>query len=818
MADVQLVTTTRISKTSLTLGRGSPSNEPPAFTLPPRNARVSLGGTARLDGKVRGHPEPQVIWHRNGKAVIGGERHIMEQSVRGTFSLVVQGVQEEDGGRYTCEAVNDAGSRQVTVEIIVEGNSGKKYGLPSSSRAGARFGAPAVESRPSIWGESPPKFITKPSRVFTQVGQSGKFSAKITGRPQPQVTWLKGDVGLQSSGRYSMVERSGMHFLEIREVCVEDAGTYTCSVSNSAGTASASAELNVQGLNREPATTSLPASVVPSPKTTDSPEVRRTSNGLLPEPRPSSRTTDRSESRERQPPLAKDTQERPTPWRTSLSPKPAAELPEGAERNPGPSSPKAVRSTPSPQCARNELDPPRRSTMRPPSEGTPSGETNRESRRQGRESRAERAAVTGAPPRFDSAPQNQEAAEGSKVTFTCQVSGSPAPSVAWLREGQPMRPRPGLSVQQQGHTHSLSLEGLSRRDTGTYGCTLTSPTGQVSSSWTLTVKSVRVEGRTPVFSGVLTGSSVTEGEDLQLHCSVEGRPAPHISWLFNDQPIPNARSSFDNGLAKLMIHDALQEDEGLYTCVAENSHGRAVCSARVLVKAKKSSRKGDSGGALDAKKSLAPVFLRGLKDLKVMDGSQVTMTVGVTGNPPPEVLWLHNGKEIQESEDFHFDRNGNQYSLLIQEVFPEDNGKYTCEVWNQYGEIRTEASLTVQEPQDGVQPWFITKPKSTAACVGQNVLLSCAIAGDPFPEFQWKRGAQILSSGQDYEVLQKEDVVSLLIRQVTAQHAGDYLISLRNKVGDCSCVAGLVVNEGPGVSSKEEGPYVLLSPGSAQPS
>lgn len=52
MADVQLVTSTRISKTSLTLGRGSPSNEPPAFTLPPRNARVSLGGTARLDGKV----------------------------------------------------------------------------------------------------------------------------------------------------------------------------------------------------------------------------------------------------------------------------------------------------------------------------------------------------------------------------------------------------------------------------------------------------------------------------------------------------------------------------------------------------------------------------------------------------------------------------------------------------------------------------------------------------------------------------------------------------------------------------------------------
>lgn len=52
MGDVQLVTTTRTSKTSLTLGRGSPSQESPTFTLPPRNARVSPGGTARLDGKV----------------------------------------------------------------------------------------------------------------------------------------------------------------------------------------------------------------------------------------------------------------------------------------------------------------------------------------------------------------------------------------------------------------------------------------------------------------------------------------------------------------------------------------------------------------------------------------------------------------------------------------------------------------------------------------------------------------------------------------------------------------------------------------------
>ena len=53
--------------------------------------------------------------------MIGGERCVMERGGRGTFSLLVGGVREEDLGCYTCQATNQAGSRQVTVEILLEG-------------------------------------------------------------------------------------------------------------------------------------------------------------------------------------------------------------------------------------------------------------------------------------------------------------------------------------------------------------------------------------------------------------------------------------------------------------------------------------------------------------------------------------------------------------------------------------------------------------------------------------------------------------------------------------------------------------------------
>ncbi|CAO2631666.1 Myosin light chain kinase, smooth muscle, partial [Lemmus lemmus] len=224
-----------------------------------------------------------------------------------------------------------------------------------------------------------------------------------------------------------------------------------------------------------------------------------------------------------------------------------------------------------------------------------------------------------------------------------------------------------------------------------------------------------------------------------MRCSVQGTPVPRITWLLNGQPIKFAHSVCEAGMAELHIQDALPEDRGTYTCLAENALGQVSCSARVTVQEKKSEGERQHLLPPTPSKPVAPIFLQGLSDLKVMDGSQVTMTVQVSGNPPPEVVWFHNENEIQESEDFHFEQKGGRHSLCIQEVFPEDTGTYTCEAWNSAGEVRTQAILTVQEPHDGTQPWFISKPRSVTASLGQSVLISCAIAGDPFPTVHWLR-------------------------------------------------------------------------------
>lgn len=64
-----------------------------------------------------------MTWHRNGQTITNGGRFLLDCGVRGTFSLVIHTVGEEDNGKYTCEASNGSGARQVTVELTVEGES-----------------------------------------------------------------------------------------------------------------------------------------------------------------------------------------------------------------------------------------------------------------------------------------------------------------------------------------------------------------------------------------------------------------------------------------------------------------------------------------------------------------------------------------------------------------------------------------------------------------------------------------------------------------------------------------------------------------------
>lgn len=96
----------------------------------------------------------------------------------------------------------------------------------------------------------------------------------------------------------------------------------------------------------------------------------------------------------------------------------------------------------------------------------------------------------------------------------------------------------------------------------------------------------------PIIEEFKDGASVFKGETLVLPCKVSGYPLPTVTWFRNHQEIQfktqssteRVRTASNNSL---IISDVSDEDEGIYSCRATNSFGKAVVKeCNVIVKGK----------------------------------------------------------------------------------------------------------------------------------------------------------------------------------------------------------------------------------------
>lgn len=91
----------------------------------------------------------------------------------------------------------------------------------------------------------PPKF----TQTFTDLQQlptfDAKFPAKISGVPQPIVTWHKDGKPIHESVKYRIKHDGDTTCLYIRDCTPEDAGVYKCSAHNKEGEAHCEATLSI---------------------------------------------------------------------------------------------------------------------------------------------------------------------------------------------------------------------------------------------------------------------------------------------------------------------------------------------------------------------------------------------------------------------------------------------------------------------------------------------------------------------------------------------------------------------------------------------
>ncbi|KAL4713897.1 hypothetical protein ACJJTC_015551 [Scirpophaga incertulas] len=299
-------------------------------------------------------------------------------------------------------------------------------------------------------------------------------------------------------------------------------------------------------------------------------------------------------------------------------------------------------------------------------------------------------------------------------------------------------------------------------------------------------KSASQDGR-PVFSKTLEGQNIEPGENAVFECALrESSESVKVTWLKDNKPLTDRlmdRVSISTGKDshKLEVKHCREDDSGLYTARAENVKGNTHCTAQLVVHELTSEERRERN-ALNA-----PYFLVALKDTEILENTYLRFMVKVKGDPNPEVKFYREGKEIVTSSTdervsivrTRADRGC--YELVITDVNPTDAGGYSCRAFNEYGEVTSEAKVTVVDDKN----IFFELPPG-----GEGLL-----AKGEKPSFTWKRDGQPFDPEERFKVLlgDDEDSLALVFQHVRPEDAGLYTCVAKTSTGNISCSAELTV-------------------------
>ncbi|XP_055537203.1 neogenin isoform X3 [Wyeomyia smithii] len=182
-----------------------------------------------------------------------------------------------------------------------------------------------------------------------------------------------------------------------------------------------------------------------------------------------------------------------------------------------------------------------------------------------------------APPSFVIVPQPQTVREGDTVILDCVANGNPKPTIKWLRNGEEIDMNDLDSRFRIIGTGSLQINSIQDTDAGDYQCRASNSEDSLDASATVQVQVP------PKFILSPEDKIAYEKEELELQCSIHGKPTPVIQWLKNGDLItPNEYMQIVSG-HNLKIFGLIGSDAGMFQCIGTNPAGSVQAAARLEI-------------------------------------------------------------------------------------------------------------------------------------------------------------------------------------------------------------------------------------------
>ncbi|VVC30731.1 Immunoglobulin subtype,Immunoglobulin-like domain,Immunoglobulin-like fold,Immunoglobulin subtype [Cinara cedri] len=298
------------------------------------------------------------------------------------------------------------------------------------------------------------------------------------------------------------------------------------------------------------------------------------------------------------------------------------------------------------------------------------------------------------------------------LNLLCDAQGYPIPAFRWYKflEGSNKKQAVTLDDRIKQVSGTLIIRDAKVEDSGKYLCVVNNSVGGESVETVLTV--------TAPLNAIVepTIQTVDFGRPATLTCNYEGNPVKTISWLKDGKRL----NSHDGRV--LRIDSVRKEDKGMYQCFVRNEQESAQGSAELKL-----------GGRFEP-----PQIKEYFNDNTMQPGVSLHLKCIASGNPTPEINWELDSKRLSSTERLrigqHITMAGEVVSYLnISSVHTNDGGHYKCVAVSKVGTAEHTAHLNVY----GLP--FIRPMDKKNIVSGENLFVTCPVAGYPLESITWER-------------------------------------------------------------------------------
>ena len=252
------------------------------------------------------------------------------------------------------------------------------------------------------------------------------------------------------------------------------------------------------------------------------------------------------------------------------------------------------------------------------------------------------------------------------------------------------------------------------------------------------------------FTKPLTNITVNEGKNAAFECNISEAETP-VTWFINDQPVPTQRAqTLSIGKTRRLVlkECLLNENNSTITCVLDEA---TKTNAQLFVKEE----------PFD--------FTDKLKNLKVKRGDKCELQCTVN-KPNIALQWFKDGQPITDIKE---EVDGLIHKLIIPNTEDKDKGVYIAK----YQDLQTEGHVEVLGmfqiffvflinhlflSQKG-PPQIVKSPTDSILLLGQSVILTAEITGNPKPQVTWLfKGQPLKSTATKHQIDAKKDGIYTL--------------------------------------------------------